>query len=746
MTRRQASPPAQRWLLVILALVVGPWLGQGVAFAYSMSVNPQSGPAGTQVTVILSDFGAGCVVTFDGAPVAGVRGCESETTLVFDVPADASVGNHEIRADGVVAEGDGPTQSLTFRVTGTTPTAAPTGSPPVSISVADVVVGEVGSPTTVAGAVTSPAGGSVPTPSSPTTAAPVGAAAARPTDVRPAAAPRSAGFAVGCQPGQVALMRFAVAPRQARPGGAVTGSTSWGSVGTCSDVRALRVILDGKTVPGVPPAAGTSGQFEMSIPRDAKAGPHSLTLVADDDPSVVVAAVAFQVEKAKGSSTVLLAAGAAGALTLLALLLLVRRRRRKRRLRRLRRGPEPADDAWADDGSGGAGSGWGGVLDVPDIAGESDPEPDLAVAPTAVMVVEDHPTMPVVPLVVASGRHGSYYLLERQNPHAPRQANGKRGWYRDRRTQPIRGIVVDTVEPHTAGAAASEMAMGERPASAHVVVDADGALALLPDDVVATHRPAHDESTLVMLLAGVGADPVTDEVVLRHAAGWAAAKMREHAIPARLLTDDEFEAGQPGLLAGDEAFLWHRIVNLVDEAAPAETQTFDAVGAAEAVVEAAVEAVEEHPAGHAGVAAPAFIDAPTAPIAPTTAAPTPPGAGSPPPPPPAFTRPTSPAPLEPSVPVPSASAESVPPMPPASARSAPSAPSEASPPVDAWMTSPTPPLSSAVAPDLIDPTPPVPPADSDPSPPAPPVPPASSTPPRPCLPPFRAPRRPSPPG
>src|SRR5205085_8110964 len=91
-----------------------------------------------------------------------------------------------------------------------------------------------------------------------------------------------------------------------------------------------------------------------------------------------------------------------------------------------------------------------------------------AVGPSAALVVEDDPTMPVVPLVVASGRHGSYYLLERQNPHAPRQANGRRGWYHDR-TQPVRGIAVATVEPHTAGAAASELATGEAAASAHVV-------------------------------------------------------------------------------------------------------------------------------------------------------------------------------------------------------------------------------------------------------------------------------------
>src|SRR5205085_12004456 len=146
-------------------------------------------------------------------------------------------------------------------------------------------------------------------------------------------------------------------------------------------------------------------------------------------------------------------------------------------------------------------------------------------------------------LVVASGRHGSYYLLERQNPHAPRQGNGRRGWYHDR-TQPVRGIAVATVEPHTAGAAASELATGEAAASAHVVVDVDGALDLLPDDVVARHRPEHDEATLVMLLAGLDADPATDEIVLGHAGRWAEAKMQEFGIPAGLVTADEFAAGQ----------------------------------------------------------------------------------------------------------------------------------------------------------------------------------------------------------
>ena len=723
---RQAAPPARRWLFVLVALLVAPWLGQGVAVAYSMSVTPQSGPAGTHVTVNLSDFGTGCVVSFDGEPVAGVRDCEGDTTLVFDVPTSASTGSHEVRADGVVAVGTAPTQSLTFRVTAgaASTTAVPVTSPPVSTATGDVAAA-AGASTTVAGPATTRAGSS---PNTPTTAVPV-AAPASPGAVTTAS--RQAGFAAGCQAGQVALMRFAVAPTRARAGGAVTGSTSWGSVGTCSDVRDLRVILDGKTVPGTPPAAGTSGKFEMSIPRDATPGPHTLSLVADDDPSIVVATVAFQVEKGTGPTTVILGAAAAGAVALLVLFLLVRRRRRRKR-------GIGGDDAWADDDGPG---GWDGFLDVPDIVGESEPEPGpeltaaatAATAATAVMVVEDHPTMPVVPLVVSSGRHGSYYLLERQNPHAPRQANGKRGWYRDQRTHPIRGIVVDTVEPHTAGAAASEMATGEKPASAHVVVDIDGALDLLPDDVVAVHRPGLDEATLVMLLAGVGRDAVTDEVVLGHAAAWAAAKMADHAVPARLVTADEFEAGRDGLLSGDAVFLWHRIVNLVDDGSPGRaeapppvssgTPTFDAVGAADAVVTAAVAAAVPDVAPPAADPPPAFAAEPADP------APSPPVPEPIPPIPPTFAPPTPPtAPAAPTPPEPSLAAPPVEPAPtvpptftPPTPPTAP-VPPESTLPAPPTFALPTPPESGLAVPTAVAPTALVPPE------PAPPVPPTIAPP------------------
>jgi len=116
---RQAAPPAHRWLILIVVLLLAPWVGRGTAFAYSISVNPQSGPAGTTVSVLLEDFGAGCIVYFDGAPVAGAKGCEGPTNLVFDVPPTATVGNHEILAEGIVVDGTPPSQTMPFRVTGT---------------------------------------------------------------------------------------------------------------------------------------------------------------------------------------------------------------------------------------------------------------------------------------------------------------------------------------------------------------------------------------------------------------------------------------------------------------------------------------------------------------------------------------------------------------------------------------------------------------------------------------------------
>src|SRR5205085_5177213 len=209
---RQAAPPAQRWWLVIIALLAAPWVGQGAAFAYSMSVNPQSGRAGTTVTVTLSDFGPECAVLFDGKGVAAVdTGCDGPTTLVFDVPQSASVGEHEIHAVGGGLGTGVIQQTMTFTVraapatTAPAPTTPPISSPPVSEATSDVNVGEVG-PATVPGPATTRA---TTASSSPTTVAGQPATtstAGELTSTSSSRADQPAGFAAGCKAGEFALM------------------------------------------------------------------------------------------------------------------------------------------------------------------------------------------------------------------------------------------------------------------------------------------------------------------------------------------------------------------------------------------------------------------------------------------------------------------------------------------------------------------------------------------------------------
>ncbi len=361
MTRRQAAPPAHRWLLLFAALLVAPWLGHGVADAASLGVDPQSGRAGTQVNVTLKDFFAACVVLFDDVPITSpIVGCE-DTSVTITIPASASVGTHQIRAVGEGGAGEKADQSLPFRVTGapapTTPaaTAAPSTQPAVDPDTGSV---PAGTPTTARSATTPSTGASTP---------PAGAAAGQ-TGTTVAGGGSVPGpvpvvFAAGCPPRQVALLRFAVTPTRAKASGKVSAATSWGAVGTCTEVRDLRVLLDGEPVASQPPKAGTPGVFSVTVPAEAEPGDHQFSLVAADDPSFVLATLAFEVE-AEPSLPLVIAGVAAGALLVLIVVLLVRRRRRrKRRLRDA--GGDDREDPFAVDDSRDP---WGGTLDVPDIA------------------------------------------------------------------------------------------------------------------------------------------------------------------------------------------------------------------------------------------------------------------------------------------------------------------------------------------------------------------------------------------
>ncbi len=172
-----------------------------------------------------------------------------------------------------------------------------------------------------------------------------------------------------------------------------------------------------------------------------------------------------------------------------------------------------------------------------------------------------------------------FHLLEYENPNAPLQADGHLGWYLPVRPEPI-GAVVLHVAQRVGGAGVEGPAMdlatqytkSPGPHSMHAVVDATGVVPMLPDDYVAMHAPGADDTTLAMEIV---LDPAQadDDEALEHAARWFAAKAKEHAIPTRKISREQFLAGAGGIvgvleLAGedDSFFPWEHFLDLVDAA------------------------------------------------------------------------------------------------------------------------------------------------------------------------------------
>ena len=383
MTRRQAAPPAQRWLLVIVALLAGPWLGQGAAFAYSVSVNPQSGPAGTHVTVILSRLRRRLRRdlrrrTGGGRQAAARARRRSSSTFRRDAP----VG--QPRDPG--RRGRGPTEmapSQSLHLPGDGLAAddrAASHRRPLPRHRPSRGRHQRGrgrqrrrrSP-----------GRSPPRPASPPhrRRRPRPPAASGPADHvhrRPARRPPAPPSRPGSPPAASRARSPSCASRwrpEGRPGDAVTGSTSWGSVGTCSDEAGAAGDPRRQDRPRGPAGRGHVREVrdDHSAGRRARA-PHP---GPGGRRRPVGRAGHHRLPGGEGQGVdpprLLAGAGArAGAA-----------------------GPAPAGPAAAPGGGGegrgsgrrrvgrrdDGGGGWGGVLDVPDIAGESEPEPDLAVAP-----------------------------------------------------------------------------------------------------------------------------------------------------------------------------------------------------------------------------------------------------------------------------------------------------------------------------------------------------------------------------
>lgn len=187
------------------------------------------------------------------------------------------------------------------------------------------------------------------------------------------------------------------------------------------------------------------------------------------------------------------------------------------------------------------------------------------------------------PELEAPERDDRWYLLENENEHAARRANGKRGHYRPDRELPVRGIVVHVGESRSAVAIADHFAGVARPSSAHVAIDAEGWINLLPDEMEAFHARHANRQALAMVLAYTaddwGTDPATEDATMELAARWCAQKARIHGFPIRRLTRDEWKTGDGGLIAHSDidpgsgsdpgdGFDWDAFLAMVEAGSP----------------------------------------------------------------------------------------------------------------------------------------------------------------------------------
>jgi len=149
------------------------------------------------------------------------------------------------------------------------------------------------------------------------------------------------------------------------------------------------------------------------------------------------------------------------------------------------------------------------------------------------------------------------YLVDNENPNAKLRDNGKKGHYYPTRSKDIQGIVVHTAEGGTKAInIAKYLSTTYRTASAHVVIDDEEIVELVPDDFTAFHCRGSNSKSLGLEIAYFaakwGEDPVYEEAVIALSASWCAEKAKLYNIPMERVTIDEWNAGKKGFISHAE--------------------------------------------------------------------------------------------------------------------------------------------------------------------------------------------------
>lgn len=161
-----------------------------------------------------------------------------------------------------------------------------------------------------------------------------------------------------------------------------------------------------------------------------------------------------------------------------------------------------------------------------------------------------------------------YYLIDNPNPHA-KQYWALRGvrrsfWgYPERRT-PIQGFVMHVPvamqdiegDDRTAEAVARFFATTSRIASAHVNIDADSAVDLLPINYTAFHAKGGNSNGIGMEIGwdhdDWGKHPNRDYQVIARAAEWAAPWAAAFQVPLRRVNANGWRNGMKGFISHEE--------------------------------------------------------------------------------------------------------------------------------------------------------------------------------------------------